>query len=46
MQASPEQRIYNLETARARLVNQSLQLQQKIDSLEKVASLPSEEGGR
>lgn len=46
MAASPEQKIQNLEAVRAKLADQSLQLQRKIESLENGTSTASQDRGR
>lgn len=46
LEASPEQKIHNLETVRAKLVEQSSQLQRKIESLEKNEPVVVEDRGR
>lgn len=46
MEASPEQRIRNLELVKAKLVDQSVQLQQKIKDLEQGSNSSHGDRGR
>lgn len=46
LQASPEQKIHNLETVRKKLSDQSVHLQRKIEALEKGTPMPTEDRGR
>lgn len=46
LEASPEQKIRNLESVKAKLLDQSVQLQAKIESLEKGVPLATQDRGR